>query len=76
MSEESVVNLGGRNPEQLTLDKDQAAHALNVPIDTLLNLTRTGQLASIQVGKHRRWLTADLQAYVEAQRVESPACTR
>ena len=59
----------------LTLDKQQAADALNVPPDTLLNLTRTGQLASIQVGKHRRWLIADLQAFIEAQRAESQACT-
>lgn len=53
----------------LTLDKAQAAGALNVPKDTLLNLTRTGQLRSIMVGKHRRWLLDDLAEYVQNQRV-------
>lgn len=52
----------------LTLDKQQAADALNVPPDTLLNLTRTGQLRSIMVGKHMRWLLDDLREYVENQR--------
>ena len=61
--------------EQLTLDKGQAAHTLNVPVDTLLNLTRTGQLASIQVGKHKRWLLDDLREYVQNQRNDG-ACTR
>lgn len=51
----------------LTLDKQQAAGALNVPVDTLLNLTRTGQLRAIMVGKHRRWLLADLSEFVKTQ---------
>lgn len=59
----------------LTLDKQQAAAALNVPIATLENLTRTGQLASIMIGKHMRWLLDDLREYVEKQRTE-PACIR
>ena len=59
----------------LTLDKQQAADALNVPPDTLLNLTRTGQLRSIQVGKHKRWLLVDLRDYVENQRENEP-CVR
>lgn len=57
----------------LTLDRDQAACVLNVPPDTLLNLTRTGQLRSIMVGKHKRWLLDDLKDYVQGQR-ESGAC--
>lgn len=60
-------------PVELTLNKAQASAVLGVPIDTLLNLTRTGQLASIMVGKHLRWTLDDLKAYVEAQRTE-PAC--
>lgn len=52
----------------LTLTKDEAAAALNVPPDTLLNLTRTGQLSAIMVGKHKRWLFEDLREYVERQR--------
>ncbi len=59
----------------LTLTKEQAAAALNVPIDTLLNLTRTGQLWSIQIGKHKRWLMDDLREYVENQRSDEP-CAR
>ena len=59
----------------LTLDKQQAADALNVPVDTLLNLTRTGQLRSIMVGKHMRWLMVDLCEYVQNQRTNEP-CAR
>lgn len=59
----------------LTLTKEEASAALNVPVDTLLNLTRTGQLRSIQVGKHRRWLLADLQEFVQNQRTDEP-CAR
>ena len=61
--------------EALTLTKEQAAAALNVPPDTLLNLTRTGQLRSIMVGKHKRWLLDDLREYVENQRSDEP-CAR
>ena len=60
----------------LTLDKQQAAAALNVPTDTLLNLTRTGQLRSIMVGKHKRWLMDDLHEYVEKQRSNEPCVRR
>ena len=59
----------------LTLDKQQAAAALNVPPDTLLNLTRTGQVRCVQIGKHKRWLMVDLREYVENQRTDG-ACTR
>ena len=60
----------------LTLDKQQAAAALNVPPDTLLNLTRTGQLRSVQIGKHKRWLLDDLREYVENQRSDGPCARR
>ena len=59
----------------LTLDKQQAADTLNVPVDTLLNLTRTGQVRSVQIGKHKRWLMVDLREYVENQR-SNEACAR
>ena len=59
----------------LTLDKQQAAAALNVPPDTLLNLTRTGQLRCVQIGKHKRWLMVDLREYVQNQRSGEP-CAR
>ena len=59
----------------LTLDKQQAAAALNVPPDTLLNLTRTGQLRCVKIGKHRRWLMDDLREYVENQR-GNESCAR
>lgn len=57
----------------LTLDKQQAAAALNVPCDTLLNLTRTGQVRCVQIGKHKRWLLDDLRQYVADQR-SNEAC--
>lgn len=57
--------------EQLTLDKEQAAHALNVPTGTLLYLTRTGKIGAVQVGRHKRWLLQDLRAFVESQKPQS-----
>ncbi len=59
----------------LTLTKEEASAALNVPVDTLLNLTRTGQLRSVQIGKHRRWLMDDLREFVQNQRTDEP-CAR
>ena len=59
----------------LTLTKEEASAALNVPVDTVLNLTRTDQLRSIMVGKHMRWLLDDLREYVENQRGDEP-CAR
>ena len=54
----------------LTLTKEEASAALNVPVATLENLTRTDQLRSIMVGKHMRWLMDDLREYVQNQRSE------
>ena len=59
----------------LTLTKEEASTALNVPVDTLLNLTRTGQLRCVAIGKHKRWLMDDLKVYVENQRNDEP-CAR
>ncbi len=59
----------------LTLTKEQAAAALNVRADTVLHLTTTGQLRSIMVGKHKRWLMDDLREYVQNQRGDEP-CAR
>ncbi len=59
----------------LTLTKEEAAAALNAPVDTLQNLTRTGQLRSVQIGKHKRWLLVDLREYVQNQRTNEP-CAR
>ncbi len=60
----------------LTLTKEQAAAALNVRVDTVLHLTTTGQLRSIMVGKHKRWLMDDLREYVENQRSDEPCVRR
>ena len=59
----------------LTLTKEEASAALNVPVDTWLNLTRTGQVRCVQIGKHKRWLMVDLREYVENQRSDEP-CAR
>ncbi len=59
----------------LTLTKEEASAALNVPVDTLLNLTRTVQLRCVQIGKPKRWLLDDLREYVENQRTDEP-CAR
>ena len=60
----------------LTLTKEQAAAALNVSCDTLLNLSRTGQLRSIMVGKHKRWVMDDLREFVQKQRDEGTCARR
>lgn len=60
--------MAGTTMMPLALTKSQAAEALSVPGDTVLNLTRTDQLRSIMVGKHKRWLLADLHEYIEDQR--------
>ena len=52
----------------LTLDESKAAYLLGVPIDTLKNQTRCGQINSILVGKHKRWLRRDLEAYLDRLR--------
>ncbi len=59
--------------ELLSLTKNEAARALNVPVDTILNQTRVGQLRSVKIGKHKRWRPADLQAYIEA--LPNETCT-
>ena len=59
--------------ELLSLTKDEAARALNVSVWTVENITRTGQLRSVKIGKHKRWLPADLQAYIKA--LPNDACT-
>lgn len=60
----------------LTLTKEEAGAALNVPVDTVLNLTRTGQLRSILVGKHKRWVMDDLREYIQNQRSTEPCALR
>ena len=59
----------------LTLTNEEAAAALNVPVDTLLNVSRNGELPSVMIGKHKRWLLDDLREYVAGQRDEG-ACAR
>ena len=59
----------------LTLTKEQAAAALNVPVDTLLNVSRNGELPCVMIGKHKRWLLGDLREYVEKQRGDE-SCAR
>ena len=63
-----VIIHGIEGPRPLTYDKEESARLLGVPIGTVLNLTRTGQLRSIMVGRHRRWVLEDLWSFVEAMR--------
>ena len=55
----------------LTLDKQQAATALNVPPGTLLYLTRIGKIGAVRIGRHKRWLLQDLRAYVDGQKKQA-----
>ena len=53
----------------LTLTKEQAAAVLNVRVDTVLHASRKGgTLPFVKIGKHRRWLLADLQELSAAPR--------
>lgn len=49
----------------LLLTAEAAANSLAVPVSTIKNLHRTGQLPGILVGKHLRFSPATLRAFVE-----------
>lgn len=50
------------------MDAAQAAALLNVPPSTVMDLARRAVLPSIKVGRHRRFLRADLEAWLRDQR--------
>lgn len=51
---------------RLVLTADEVASMLTVPVDTIKNLHRTGQLRGVLIGKHLRWRRSDVLAFVEA----------
>ena len=49
----------------LVLTRKQVAERLQVPVDTVENLHRTGQLRGVKVGKHKRWRPTDVETFVQ-----------
>ena len=52
------------------LDCDEVAAELKVTSSTIKGLVRTGQLATIKVGRHQRFDIRDVQEFVDRQRDE------
>lgn len=50
---------------RLVLTKEQVAQMLQVPVDTVGGLHRTGQLPGFMIGKHLRWTQQGVQEFVE-----------
>ena len=53
------------NAVHLVLTREQVAERLQVPVDTVENLHRTGQLRGVKVGKHKRWRPTDVETFVQ-----------
>lgn len=50
------------------LTKEQVADLLGLRPSTVDDLRRRGELAAIRLGRHRRYLLADIEKYVIANR--------
>jgi excisionase family DNA binding protein len=57
--------------DQRLLKPAEASELLSVPISWVYEAARTRRLPHLKVGKHLRFLRADLDSWVEAQRVEA-----
>lgn len=52
------------DPSKLLLKPEEAAVVLGIGRTTLYDLLRNGEIASVQVGKLRRFRRTDLETYV------------
>jgi excisionase family DNA binding protein len=50
------------------LDSDEVAVVLHVPAKWVRTAAREGKLPSVRLGRYRRFVLADVLAYVEAQK--------
>jgi len=53
------------------LTAEQVAQQLQVPKTWIYRAARKGGLPSIQCGRYRRFVPADVEAWIDAQRAES-----
>ncbi len=60
----------GRRPLERTdlLDAGQVAELLGLKCSTVEDYARRGELPSVRLGRHRRFLRADVEAYVLSRR--------
>jgi hypothetical protein len=52
-------------PDHTVLDEAEVAALLRVRPSTVANLARSGALKGRSIAKHRRYLLADVRAYIE-----------
>ena len=50
----------------ILLSDDQVSGMLGLPVQTVRNLHRTNQLRGKVIGRHLRWLRADIDRFVES----------
>ena len=62
------IDMVGLPPDSVVLTEHDAAAFLRVRVDTIRHAKRTGQLKSILIGRHRRFLLADVLDYIKHQR--------
>lgn len=59
------------DPDRTILKAADVAERLLLRPDTVNALARRGVLPSFKVGKHRRFLAHDIDAYIDAQRPQA-----
>lgn len=55
-------------PDRSILTAADVAERLQVKVRTVHDLARRGALPSFRVGKHRRFVAADIDAWIDGQR--------
>lgn len=55
-----------RNAFEPLWKSDHVARLLNIPVKTVRAKTRTGEIPSVKIGKHRRYVPAQIRAMIEA----------
>ena len=58
--------------ERLAWNADEIASMLSVPVGTVQNLKRTGQLRAVRVGRFDRYLIEDVRGYLEDLKENRP----
>ena len=54
--------------DPLVLNRESVAALLDVPLSTIDNLHRIGELQAFRIGKHNRWHVDDVRAFIERAR--------
>lgn len=66
----TVTTTGARSPTTPLLVIDEVKALLRVNTRTLYRLIKTGRLPAVKVGRQWRFRAADLDAWIDAQRLE------